>query len=148
MIQAQRDDQYATQVSQEHKLMRALLDQTQKAVHAPDTSPAELRRLVLEVVHRVCGHFWHEEKGGYMRPALEVAPHLAHQAEQLRAEHAKLLDQLEELRRLVEVPQKLELVKSRLPDLFESFLAKYRTHEAAEDALMQEAFQCDISQGD
>jgi hemerythrin len=153
MIHQHSQPDYQERLQREHKVLAELLQSTRVAVESAETSEQQLRRLILEIVHRVCGHFWHEEKDGYMRPVIEAAPQLAHAAEELRAQHAHLLDELESLRQLVESPAsatsgKPEQARLKLRDAYQQFLRHYMAHEAAEDALMQEAFQSDVAAGD
>lgn len=96
-------------------------------------------------------HFALEEAYGYFDDPVEVAPHLSHAAESLRAEHRRLYMQLttlvERAERLLHTDQLTTLALWIGPDFLE-FDANLRDHESRENELIYEAYDQDLGGGD
>lgn len=91
-------------------------------------------------------HFREEEAEGYLSDALEVAPHLAHQAELLERQHATLNAALTELLALLAEPPGGGA--GNLAARMAEFLDQLSAHEAAEGALLELAFTDDLGNKD
>lgn len=94
------------------------------------------------------GHFAAEEAGGYLASVVEAAPELAAQVDELRGQHAALRTQLETL------VNDLTATPVRFPDWDRACVAcgrllnALRSHEHAENALVQMALETDVGDAD
>jgi len=93
-------------------------------------------------------HFADEERGGYLAPALAIAPRFAREAAELEQQHARFLDTLDRFAsNLKEAKQSFgswEQVRKE----FDAFVEELQNHERAENKIMQAAFGDDIGPGD
>jgi hypothetical protein len=93
-------------------------------------------------------HFRLEEDGGYLKEPLYAAPHLATQAQTLRAEHSAILDDLERLaRRLEAAPCELDCWTAAWHELA-AVLARLERHEHDEHDFWQAAIDDDVGAAD
>ncbi|HXY36520.1 MAG TPA: hemerythrin domain-containing protein [Planctomycetaceae bacterium] len=101
----------------------------------------ELRDLLAE-------HFAGEERDGYLRAALAVAPQFTRPAATLREEHAQFLERLDQqIARLQQCePESGYWRESR--DEIEQLVAALRQHEQSENAIVQAAFEDDLGTKD
>lgn len=93
-------------------------------------------------------HFDHEEEGGYFTEAIERAPHLRERAEGLLKEHADLEAQLAALQKSVAEASDDGQGWAGLTDEFSAFLQRFRSHETAENTLLQQAYNLDVAAED
>lgn len=117
---------------------------------APTHSEAlQLASLVLDVRGRVAFHFALEEAYGYFEDPVAVAPRLCERVDGLRAEHGELF---EEISRIVEMFEDSEpdlpADIANVQEMCRGFLSRFDAHEAAENALIAQAFNEDIGVGD
>lgn len=135
-----------TQLFDEHQQLRELLRTVQEAV-AARRSDVAVENLIGELAGQVAEHFRHEEAGGYFVEVIQVAPRLAHRAETLQQQHARLSEQLGGLRRLAkEAEQKGQW--EELTTAMEQFCTTFQMHELAENQLLQQAYTDDIGVDD
>ena len=101
----------------------------------------ELRDLLAE-------HFAEEERDGYLRAALAVAPQFARPAATLREQHPQFLERLDHLiARLQQCePESRYWRESR--DELEQLVVDLRQHEQSENAIVQAAFEDDLGTKD
>jgi hypothetical protein len=139
MVQAHSPD-YVLEIARAHEQLGKLLLELEELTRRPQRREpiAALTRLrTLEGELR--GHFALEERGGYMAPVLERAPHLCRTARDLLEEHRQLEVSLSGL-----------IYESASPRADASFwaslgewLAQVRRHEAKENQVVQEAYDRD-----
>jgi iron-sulfur cluster repair protein YtfE (RIC family) len=82
----------------EHRALRALLDEIERA--SADTAAAadEVKPRLDTLRERLAAHFEGEEKGGLFEQIMEEAPEQVHECEKLCNEHADLLKRVDQLR--------------------------------------------------
>lgn len=108
----------------------------------------ELASRLVELRDILADHFRREEQGGYMKPALSVAPQLAHQISELQSQHEVFLERIDDL------VSRLRCCDPEFPgwqvakEEFEEVLSNLREHEVAENLLMQSAFEQDVGVAD
>jgi iron-sulfur cluster repair protein YtfE (RIC family) len=90
-------------------------------------------------------HFADEEQNGYLAEALAAAPRFTREAQELQAEHAEFLTQLDDLiARLHELEPPFASWQEACRKL-EAILGRLRRHEGRETALVQSAFEEDVA---
>lgn len=93
-------------------------------------------------------HFTAEEAGGYLAAALKTAPQFARRAEELQKQHGELLADLDEMAvRLTSSPPQYENWAEACRE-FDEFLTRLRTHEHAENEIVQSAIENDPGNAD
>lgn len=125
-----------------HALLRREVDELRvrcdSLTGVADSVPSNIVSLVRQLRDTLREHFRLEELNGYMRSVVALDPRFSMLTEKLRQQHAMLLEQLEQL-----------LGTSRLTrDQIEGFLTELESHEHAENALVQNAFDTDLATGD
>lgn len=114
-------------------------------------SPRQAVDLLNRLRDQFAMHFSLEEAFGYFEDAIDVAPHLSRQAEDLRAEHRVLFGQLSAL---VEQSEQALYREShgygfkQLCNGFMHFLDCFHDHESREKDLILQALDEDIGVGD
>lgn len=93
-------------------------------------------------------HFAEEEAGGYMEEALALAPRFGPQAERLLKEHPTMLQQVGRLVELARCCCEQAQQGPELSRLAREFFATLRAHDAAENQIIQEAFNTDLGLND
>ena len=96
-------------------------------------------------------HFALEEAYGYFDSAVDVAPHLSEEAEQLRAEHGTLylaLCEVVEIAVRRSYHERPSLSVGSFVERFRQFREDYLEHEPRENELILAAFDDDIGVGD
>ncbi len=129
---------------------RSITRQVRELMRLLDARPAddeagERRGEVLRRIRRLqrdlARHFADEEKVGFLRHAVEVAPRLSRRARAIASEHARLRIGLEELANLAQ----RELAPwAELRFAFQAFSAELEVHEDRENELIDEAFLDDL----
>lgn len=89
-------------------------------------------------------HFEREELGGYLEEALTRVPALAPQAAQLQKQHAEFLRLAEQMTADAQCGDQPAGVWTRLKGDYARFAKKLLAHEAAENQLLERAFNEDI----
>ena len=109
----------------------------------------QLASLVLDVRDRVAFHFALEEAYGYFEDPVAVAPRLCERVDGLRAEHGELFADISSIVDVFEDSEPdLPADFAGVQEMCRGFLSRFDAHEAAEDALMTQAFNEDIGVGD
>ncbi len=132
----------------EHEQLRQLLKQIGATLQGDSRQQAEIDRLMGQLSELVESHFRHEEEGGYLKTALDRAPHLAAKAEKLNDQHAMLLEQIDKLGMLVHSGVESPAWWARVETDFHQIEVNMQHHEEAEIDLLQKAFTEDIGGGD
>lgn len=135
-------------IGNEHADLRELLARIQRALHVRHPNRSEISTLVRLLSHMIREHFSHEESGGYFADAIEVAPQLHARAEQLLREHPAILAQLVAFEESVAGGRETEPCWPSLEGMLTRFIESLAAHEAAENALLQQAHGHDIGTKD
>jgi hypothetical protein len=93
----------------------------------------------------VLEHFRFEEQNGYMASVLEIQPHLKRTAEHLQEEHGRLRESLDGL---VAEARSAAARTDEFRQKVLAWLQRVRRHEHSENALVQDAFNLDLSAED
>jgi hypothetical protein len=89
-------------------------------------------------------HFEREELGGYLEEALTRVPALAPQAAQLQKQHAEFLQLAEQMTNDAKCGEQPAVIWTRLTADYTRFAKKLLAHEAAENQLLERAFNEDM----
>jgi ElaB/YqjD/DUF883 family membrane-anchored ribosome-binding protein len=145
----------AQQVEQDHRRLRmhetALEAEVNRMVSPTEFAQWRTRflRQLRDFQYRLLQHFDLEEDGGFMADLVGHVPRMSDKIDALEAEHAELLDTLEsiiaDLKRADSLSQ---WENAKLKVRISSLLKALRKHEAAECALIQEAYYQDIGVAD
>jgi len=128
---------------EEHRQIHFYLDQVELTLNElrGDLSDSEpMRRLAAQIEglrERLLDHHRAEEEGGLFQAILEVMPERRVEISRLIREHEKMIEVLEMARIFAQCSDPDEADALRI-DLRE-FLEMFRSHERAEDHLLQEA---------
>ena len=145
---------FLQEIKEDHQELWTLLAEVREHCRPPkllNTPTTEWCELLERLRDRLAMHFALEEAYGYFQDALSAAPRLSEEAETLRGEHSTLFVQLCQIVDQVDGLRHHETPIWRLPMLVERLLkfdARFQQHEAAENELIQRAFQQDIGVGD
>lgn len=136
------------EIRDEHAQLRELMIQVRLELAARKASRARIVAMLTALTDCVLEHFLHEETGGYFAKVLEAAPRLIPRAEGLCQEHPQMATRLEELHRVATGTADAALWWATLEAGFAEFLERFQAHEAAENALIQEAYCDDLGAED
>lgn len=100
-----------------------------------------------DLQNRLEHHFAREEAGGYLEEALTQAPRFSAQAAHLLEQHAQLLGQLRQVVQMAAAARETSSAWPALKGECATFIKELLAHEAAENQLVQEAFNIDLGQG-
>lgn len=134
-------------IVEEHRLLKALLDQIEQMLQERKALVGEVCTLLGQLGDRLERHAVLEEEEGYFEEALQRAPQLIAAANELMAQHPKLCSLARDL-----VPD----AGAETPDAwweetgerFGRFKQELLKHERKEDGLLQEAYNRDIGSQD
>lgn len=132
----------------EHLRLREMLESVRRAISYRPAPRHELGLLFRELAQHIFEHFEHEEAGGYFAAVIETAPQLRDRAGELLGQHPEMTAQLFELQEVVTNRSVNEQWWREVEELFARFLDLFARHEAAENALLQEAYGDDIGAED
>lgn len=114
-----------------------------------DSERQELASLVSDVRDRAAFHFALEEAYGYFEDPVAVAPRLCERVDRLRAEHGELFADICSIVHVFEDSEPdLPADFVGVQEMCREFLSRFDAHEAAENALIAQAFNEDIGVGD
>jgi hemerythrin len=129
-------DLAAEALAAHEKLMQHLQELEARAGH--ETGLAELAAGLSRVRSDVTAHFEFEQQGGYMSDVLDRAPHMCPRIDKLLAQHAELLESLDEL--ITRARGGTEQTIASLRQRTAQWIAAVRAHESAENRLVQKVF--------
>jgi len=129
---------------EEHTRLTELLERIQHTLASPQADPAHVAEMFQELGAQLLAHFDQEEHGGYFTEVTERAPHLRSRASALEQEHADLAARLVALKQAAAMKNAEALGWQRLQQEFAGFFESFRVHEAAENKLLQEAYNDEI----
>jgi iron-sulfur cluster repair protein YtfE (RIC family) len=116
------------------------------AIHAPcAVDYAEMHTRLGLLRDHLAVHFTGEEREGFLREALTVAPQLRQRATQLREEHRGFLEALDRLMANLRFDEPETWKESRSD--FGRLVLDLRRHEGSENALVQNAFGAELGLG-
>lgn len=125
------------------RALRASLNAGERAQWRPEAT-LEIVKQLESMSQHLERHFTNEEAGGYMEEALALAPRFSSQAAQLLKQHGQLNQLLVQLAaaalRAKDSPESWPQLTQQVIEL----LKKLEAHEAAENRIMQEAFNVDL----
>ncbi len=132
----------------EHRELAEVLVQIRDAVSVRVCTKIQLEDLMTRLCELVESHFNQEEQGGYLKEALDRAPHYAAKAESLLAEHRALQEDVEKIRLLVHSGVESSAWWIHINSDFNNFASQLQNHEHAEVQVLQGAFTEDIGTKD
>jgi hypothetical protein len=145
----------AIQIENDHKALHASLDALSTAF---DKMPADdaffgwkLKMLwqLRDFHNQLQKHFDLEEHGGYNAELTRMAPQLLPQIEHLEEDHLKISSDLCHIVDVLKGIYRVDSAKmSRVGDRTKELIQFIRDHEAAEHAIIQEAYYQDYGVGD
>jgi len=141
---------YINHLLAEHRRLHGMIGRARAAVrqmNGPDQD-AKLQHVAqtLEQVRaELAQHFKEEEQGGCIEEAVSLCPRLAGGANRIEVEHPQLLAELDRL--IAECKDGPEDFATRIAVErdFDELCAQLHAHEAAENALLREAFGSDVN---
>ncbi len=132
----------------EHRQLERLLESVAEAILTLESDPDIVRELVNRLVSQIHAHFHHEESSGFFADTVQVAPRLQSRADELLAQHQHLSDQLARLQSAVQAEPSAPTWRADLQEQLADFSASFHRHEAAENALLMDAYGSDIGAED
>lgn len=137
---------YAIHLQHEHRRLGELLTRIKRRwdeLHGHRAKAKALSQLVADLEalrEELLHHFEEEESGGCMEEAVVRQPSLGHEADRIEREHPQLLSQLDALiERLRGVSHVDESIRRQEVE-FDRFAKSLRTHEAAENRILEKSF--------
>ncbi len=134
-------------ILEDHRALKALLQQIDDALTGKTAPIAEVSDLLARLGDHLVKHFALEEHGGYFAEALLRAPQLVAKANELLAQHPKMSTQARDLVDLSPV-QDSDRWWQETRQRFDAFKTELLKHERHEDQLLQEAYTQDIGSHD
>lgn len=131
-------------IADEHRELEALYERIRATLADRGECLKTVQELFDELADRVRRHFANEETGGYFHEIVELAPRLSSRADRLEREHAELLEIAEQLSRNIRHACETQIWWFAIRVDFERFIERCERHEAAENALVQDAYLQDI----
>lgn len=145
---------FLQEIKEDNHRLRELLQESAELFNGAALHEPPVRKIVemlSELRDQLALHFSLEEAYGYFEDALEVAPQLSEQAQQLRSQHGALFV---ELCRMVEQAEQW-LYEETSGDVWTALRKKFgrfqhhlREHESQETAIIMDAFGNDVGVGD
>ena len=133
----------------EHRDLHAAVDRIRHVLEgraerdAATADVAAAKALILALRERLARHFAQEEEGGYLDEAVTRVPKMAPQARSLQRQHHEFLDLADAMLVDAGSDEATSVVWSKLKSDYVSFAKRLSAHEAAEDVLLQRAFNED-----
>jgi hemerythrin len=132
-------------MSAQHDQLGRTLSDVRENLNRARIDPPAVQRQLKELERQFEAHFRSEEADGYFDEVLARAPHLKHQVDELRGQHAELLSAVASLQvdanRLDAEPGQLAATRVLLDEISKTFL----DHETAEGRLLEDAYCRDTS---
>ena len=132
----------------EHKELANVLAEIREAISAPERTKNQVDDLMTRLCELVETHFSNEEQGGYLKDALQQAPHYREQARTLLEQHEALLEDVKKLRVLAHSGVESSAWWIHIESNFHKFASALDKHEHAEIKVVQQAYTEDIGTKD
>ena len=140
---------FYVQALAEHRELHAAIEQIRRLLDS-GLSGADVGQRAVNAAHAVLNlrdqlqrHFDQEEGGGYLEEAVTRLPQIAPQATILQRQHHEFLDLANAMLAAAETGDSATSVLLKLKTDFESFAKRLEAHEAAENKLLERAFNED-----
>jgi hypothetical protein len=140
---------YYLQAIGEHRELHAAIDRIRHLLEdraesdATDDSVAEVIQSILAFRERLARHFTQEEEGGYLEEAIAQLPQVASQVDVLQRQHHEFIELADAMLANAGTADIAAIIWSRLKSDYDLFAKRLNAHEAAEDFLLQRAFNED-----
>ena len=141
---------YINHLLAEHRRLHGMLARARAAVrqmNGPDRDATlyDVAHILEQVRTELAQHFAEEEQGGCMEEAVSRCPRLAEDANRIEREHVQLLAEIDRL--IAEAKDGPENFAARIAVErdFDELCTQLHAHEAAENALLREAFGAGIN---
>lgn len=150
---ANRFESYINLIKAEHRELCGLVNDVEKSLDLAEhgnwskATTAALLEMAEHLTSHMEQHFAREEEGGYLEEALLFAPEFRDRADELLSQHKQMRDQLSGL---LAATVKLGPGDPRWPAMAEKlrqFLDDVLAHEAAENQILQRAFNTGLDLG-
>lgn len=142
-------DPFYVQALAEHRELHAAVERIRRLL-ASGLSGAEGGPTAVDAVHAVGNlrdqlqrHFEQEEAGGYLEEAVARLPQIAPQAKTLQRQHREFLDLANAMLAAAESEDSATSMLPKLKTDFDLFAKRLEAHEAAENILLERAFNED-----
>lgn len=137
------------EIDLEHAEMRKLLRSVHSILADRSRDASEVASVVDSFLAFLKQHFEHEDQGGgFFDQISEQTPRLSERADEVRHEHADLLDDFQALKHLADAKTADAAWWDQLNSRFQSISKELMHHERREEDLLQESFNEDIGTGD
>jgi iron-sulfur cluster repair protein YtfE (RIC family) len=141
---------YIDHLRAEHRRLHAMLIRARSAVqqmNGPDRDAklSDVAKILEQVRVELAQHFAEEEEGGCLEEAVSRCPRLSHDANRIESEHVEILAELDRL--IAEAKDGPENVATRIAvgRDFDELCTQLHAHEAAENALLRDAFGAGVN---
>ena len=140
---------FYVQAVSEHRELHAAVDRIRRLLDAPlDDATREravdARHSLLVLRDQLARHFAQEEAGGYLEEAIVRLPQIAPQAKVLQRQHRDFLDRANAMLADAETGDSAANALLKLKADYVAFAKRLEAHEAAENVLLQRAFNEDL----
>jgi len=138
---------------EEHEKLHNLLDLLRVIAEEARVSRSEqgLQKL-LELLKDFMGvmreHMDFEEEDGFLTPVVQIRPTLSTQVEQIRSEHEKIIQTIQELIRAFESPRQSTFWPRDVPEATLELLDEITNHEEKENTMVLDVFCHDVGTKD
>ncbi len=143
---------FLKEIKEDNLLLKSLWDQIGPLAAHIETATnhwPELITLLSDLRDQLAIHFTLEEAYGYFDDAVDIAPQLSLQAENLRGQHRNLFEQIRDLAdRVTEVSLESEQQSTAFMKRFSRFRRDLENHEEDELKLILESLDDDLGVGD
>jgi hypothetical protein len=138
---------------EEHEKLHNTLDQVRAVAEEARISHSEqglqkLLDLLKDFLVVMRTHMEFEEADGFLKPVLEIRPTLSIQVEQIRSEHDKVLQTIQELIRAFESPHHSTFWPRDVPEATLELIEEIDNHEERENTMVLEVFCHDVGTKD
>jgi iron-sulfur cluster repair protein YtfE (RIC family) len=143
---------FLKEIKEDNLLLKSLWDRISPLAAHIETATnhwPELITLLSDLRDQLAIHFTLEEAYGYFDDAIDIAPQLSLQAENLRGQHRNLFEQIRDLAdRVTEVSIESEQQSTAFMKRFRRFRQDLENHEEEELKLILESLDDDLGVGD
>ena len=137
----------------EHEKLHQTLEKLRTVAEEAKISSSEqglqnLLDLLKDFLQVMNEHMEFEEADGFLKPVIEMRPTLSIQVEQIRSEHDKVLQTIQELIRAFESPRNSTFWPRDVPQATLDLVDEISNHEERENTMVLEVFCNDVGTKD